>query len=50
MMVISGILTVLLPDSKDWKIYGKGESFLVPADKKYRVKVSEQTAYYCRYE
>ncbi len=50
MMVVSGILTVLLPGSKDWKTYGKGESFLVPADKIYRVKVSEQTAYYCRYE
>ncbi|MCB5245085.1 MAG: pyrimidine/purine nucleoside phosphorylase [Candidatus Cloacimonadaceae bacterium] len=50
MTVISGILTVLLPDSKQWKAYGKGESFMVPADKKYKVKASEQTAYYCRYE
>ncbi len=50
MNVVSGILTVLLPGSKEWRNFSSGETFIVPANAKFRVKVPEQTAYYCRYE
>jgi uncharacterized protein YaiE (UPF0345 family) len=50
MTVISGMLTVLLPDSKEWRSFSKGETFIVPAHRKFQLKVAEQTAYYCRYE
>ena len=42
MTVISGILTVLLPDSKQWKAYGKGESFMVPADKNIKLRLQSR--------
>jgi len=49
MTVISGALSVLLPDEIDWKIYGKGETFIVPANIRFRVIAEEQTAYVCFY-
>lgn len=50
MTVISGLLNVLLPDAQDWRDYGTGETFIVPANRKFQLKVQQQTAYYCRYE
>jgi uncharacterized protein YaiE (UPF0345 family) len=50
MTVISGILTVMLPGEKQWKDYGKNETFVVPANAKFQLRLREQTAYYCRYE
>jgi hypothetical protein len=50
MTVVSGALNVLLPDAKDWKVFKAGETFIVPANCKFQLKVSEQTAYLCRYE
>lgn len=50
MTVISGLLTVLLPDAKEWRDFNRGETFIVPANRKFQLKVPEQTAYYCRYE
>lgn len=50
MSVISGILTVLLPGSQEWRSFGRGETFIVPANEKFQLKVGEQTAYLCRYE
>jgi uncharacterized protein YaiE (UPF0345 family) len=49
MTVISGTLTVQLPDSDEWKICHKGETFTVPANKKFKLEVAEQTAYSCFY-
>jgi len=49
MTVVSGILTVLLPDSTQWRSFARGETFVVPANAKFQLKVPEQTAYYCRY-
>ncbi len=49
MTVISGLLTVLLPDAKEWRDYNSGETFIVPANRKFQLKVPEQTAYYCLY-
>lgn len=50
MNVVSGMLTVLLPDSTEWRSFNSGETFIVPANARFRVKVPEQTAYHCRYE
>jgi len=50
MTVVSGALNVLLPDTDKWHVYGAGETFIVAANKKFQLKVEEQTAYLCRYE
>ena len=47
---LSGALTVLLPDQTEWKTYGKGETFIVDKDKKFKLIVKEQTAYHCLYK
>lgn len=49
MTVTSGKLTVLLPDSKDWKDYGSGETFTVQANQKFKLKVEQETSYLCLY-
>lgn len=50
MTVVSGSLTILLPEATEWKTFAKGETFIVEANQKFGVKVTEQTAYLCRYE
>lgn len=50
MTVISGELTVLLPGETEWKTYGKGETFIVAKDSKFKLQVKEQTAYHCLYK
>ena len=50
MTVISVALTVLLPGEKEWKTYKPFETFIVEKDKKFKVKVEEQTAYKCVYK
>jgi len=50
MTVIEGQLTALLPNEEGWKIFDKGQSFEVPANAKFKVKVSGQAAYLCKYE
>ncbi len=48
--VVSGALTVKLPNSNDWKTFSDGESFIVDADQSFQLKVSVETAYLCTYE
>lgn len=50
MTVTSGELVVQLPAETDWKSYKPFETFIVDKDKKFKVKVSEQTAYKCVYK
>lgn len=50
MTVTSGKMEVLLPEKKNWKAYYKSETFVVPAQAKFKVKVKEDTSYICRYE
>ena len=50
MTIISGALTVLLPDDIEWKTYGKGETFIVGKDQRFKLEVKEQTAYLCVYK
>ena len=50
MKVISGKLIVQLPDTDKWETFGVDETFEVEKDKKFKVKVEEQTAYLCLYK
>lgn len=50
MTVVSSKLTVLLPGEDEWKTYGPYETFIVKKDKRFRVKVEEETAYKCVYK
>lgn len=49
MTVVSGALTVLLPDQQDWKTFAATEVFTIEADKKFKVTTSVDTAYLCTY-
>jgi purine/pyrimidine-nucleoside phosphorylase len=49
MTVVSGKLSAMLPEGKNWIEYGAGKSFTVPASKKFKVKTTEDTAYLCLY-
>lgn len=48
--VVSGALTVKLPGSSEWQTYRAGDQFVVPAEAKFQLKVTEETAYLCTYE
>ena len=48
--LVSGALTVKLPDSDDWVRFDAGSSFEVEADQKFQLKVAVDTAYLCTYE
>ncbi|MCW9030961.1 MAG: pyrimidine/purine nucleoside phosphorylase [Gammaproteobacteria bacterium] len=47
--VVSGALTVMLPNSHDWKTFNQGDSFIVAANEKFQLKVDIATAYLCTY-
>jgi uncharacterized protein YaiE (UPF0345 family) len=49
MQVISGELIVLLPDSDNWQSFTAGQSFDVPANSAFDLKVEETSAYACFY-
>ena len=48
--VVSGALTVKLPDSNEWQTFQPGDYFIVKAAKKFQLKVEINTAYLCTYE
>ena len=50
MTVVSGALTVMLPNASDWKIFNQGDNFVVNANEKFQLKVEVATAYLCTYE
>lgn len=50
MTVTSGIMNVLLPGETEWKSFGKGETFIVDKDVKFKVKMDAQVAYICLYK
>ena len=47
--VVSGALTVKLAGADEEKTYTVGESFDVPANSSFDVKVTTETAYLCLY-
>ena len=48
--VISGALTVKLPGSSEWNTHNAGDHFIVQANEKFQLKVTEETAYLCTYQ
>jgi hypothetical protein len=50
MTVTSGELVVQLPGQSEWKSYKSYETFIVEANKKFKVKVNEPTSYKCVYK
>ena len=49
MTITSGVLEVMLPGDITWTSYQKGETFVVAKDVRFKVKASQQVAYYCLY-
>jgi len=49
MEIIAGDLQILLPESDEWQTIKGGESFNVPANAKFTVKVQSPTDYCCSY-
>lgn len=49
MTVVSGEMSVLLPGETSWKKYVEFETFTVPKDSRFRVRVDGDTAYRCYY-
>lgn len=49
MQVISGALTVKLPGSDIWQTFAAGDTFEVPANSRFQLKVAVDTAYLCLY-
>lgn len=49
MHVVSGALSVKLPDRDDWQVFVAGTQFTVAADCKFQLQVAVDTAYLCEY-
>ena len=49
MEILAGELEVLLPGAKDWQLAKGGESFEVPAQARFSLKVRTLTDYCCSY-
>lgn len=49
MFVVSGSLTVRLPGAEEWVAFDAGESFDVPGESSFDLKVTEPSSYLCRY-
>jgi uncharacterized protein YaiE (UPF0345 family) len=48
--VVSGALTVKLPDNQEWQTFTSGQSFIVAANQSFQLQVAGDTAYLCTYE
>lgn len=49
MEIMAGKLEVLLPGEQDWQTISGGQSFNVPANASFKLKVTELTDYCCSY-
>ncbi len=49
MEILSGDLDVLLPGEADWKTFGPGMAFGVPANSRFSLKVRTLTDYRCSF-
>ena len=50
MTVVSGALTVKLPDTDEWRVFEPNQIFIVEPDKKFQLKVDMTSSYICRYQ
>jgi uncharacterized protein YaiE (UPF0345 family) len=49
MTVVSGALTVQLPDNEQWQTFGPSQQFTVEANQSFKVQVTSDTVYMCTY-
>ena len=49
MTVVSGALTVKLPNSDDWNTFSQGDNFVIAAGETFQLQVAVDTAYLCIY-
>lgn len=49
MTIVNGALTVRLPGSDNWQVFGEGEHFVVDAGQTFQLRVAVETAYLCTY-
>jgi len=49
MEILAGKLDALLPGIKDWKTFGAGQTFDIPANSKFKVTAAEVCDYCCSY-
>lgn len=49
MTVTSGKMIIQLAGETDWKEYKEFETFIVPKDSKFKLKMTEDTTYRCLY-
>ncbi|MEI6696771.1 MAG: pyrimidine/purine nucleoside phosphorylase [Bacteroidota bacterium] len=49
MTVTSGKMIIQLSDESEWKEYKEFETFIVPKDSKFKLKIAEDTTYRCLY-
>ena len=49
MEILAGEMIVLLPGQSDWLTYKAGDSFQVPAESRFKLKVLLVTDYCCSY-
>jgi len=49
MEILAGNLEVLLPNTKQWQNIQDGQSFKVPANSKFQLKIRTLTDYCCSY-
>ena len=47
--ILSGELDVLLPQNQEWKPFKQGDTFEVPANARFRLKVKTLTDYCCSF-
>lgn len=50
MTVLAGVMEVKLPGESQWREFRKFESFVVQANVKFNVRVSQDTPYLCLYK
>lgn len=49
MEVLAGEMTVLLPGEDDWQTYAAGQSYYVPANSSFKLKIDKIADYCCSY-
>ena len=48
--VVSGMMTIQLPDENEWKDFNPYDTFIVAKDKKFKLKIKTDSAYVCLYK
>jgi len=49
MHVVAGAMSVKLPGSQNWETFSAGSQFSVPANSKFQLKITVESAYLCEY-